>query len=191
MLGLIKDKAFSVIQSMVKWYQGREIDQQLKSFGSVGKHVTMHSPGIFRGSKNVFIGNNVILSDRLQFLTTRAKITIGNGAMIGAYTSIITGNHRSDLVGKYMIDVDEKCEKKADNDKDVVIEDDVWIGVHSIILKGVHIGTGSIIAAGAIVTKDVPPYSIYLSKDKIIPRFSDDELERHIRMLGERYGKSE
>lgn len=189
MLGLIKDKAFYVIQRIVKWYQGREIDQQLKSFGSVGEHITMHSPGIFRGSKNVYIGDNVILSDSLQFLTTKAKIIIGNGVMIGAYTSIITGNHRSDLVGKYMIDVDEKYEKKSDNDKDVVIEDDVWIGVHSIILKGVHIGIGSIIAAGAIVTKDVPPYSIYINSDKVLPRFTPEQIMEHERILKENVSK--
>jgi acetyltransferase-like isoleucine patch superfamily enzyme len=41
--------------------------------------------------------------------------------------------------------------------KMVIIEDDVWIGTHSVILPGIHIGHGSVIAAGAVVTKDVPP----------------------------------
>jgi acetyltransferase-like isoleucine patch superfamily enzyme len=44
--------------------------------------------------------------------------------------------------------------------KPVVIEDDVWIGCRAIILKGVHVGAGAIIAAGAIVTKDVPPLAV-------------------------------
>lgn len=44
--------------------------------------------------------------------------------------------------------------------KPVVIGDDVWIGARSIILKGVHIGKGAVIAAGAVVTKDVPEYAI-------------------------------
>lgn len=42
----------------------------------------------------------------------------------------------------------------------VVIEDDVWIGFNAVVLKGVRVGRGAIIAAGAIVTKDVPPFSI-------------------------------
>jgi maltose O-acetyltransferase len=46
---------------------------------------------------------------------------------------------------------------------EVVIEDDVWIGFNSIILKGVRIGKGAIIGAGAIVTKDVPSYAIVVS----------------------------
>ena len=43
---------------------------------------------------------------------------------------------------------------------DIIVEDDVWIGIHAIILSGVHIGRGAIIAAGAVVTNDIPPYAI-------------------------------
>ena len=44
--------------------------------------------------------------------------------------------------------------------KRIVIEDDVWIGFNAVIMKGVRIGRGAVVAAGAIVTKDVPPFSI-------------------------------
>lgn len=44
--------------------------------------------------------------------------------------------------------------------KEVIIEDDVWIGARVIIMQGVHIGKGSVIAAGAVITKDVLPYSV-------------------------------
>jgi len=43
---------------------------------------------------------------------------------------------------------------------DIIVDDDVWIGENSLILSGVHIGQGAIVAAGAVVTKDVPPYAI-------------------------------
>ena len=43
---------------------------------------------------------------------------------------------------------------------DIIIDDDVWIGRRSIILSGVHVGQGAVIAAGAVVTKDIPPYAI-------------------------------
>jgi len=64
------------------------------------------------------------------------------------------------------------------------IDDDVWVGYGSTIMSGVHIGTGSIIAAGSLVTKDVEPYSIYagVPARKIKDRFnSKEELEQHIK----------
>lgn len=45
-------------------------------------------------------------------------------------------------------------------EKDIVIEDDVWIGYGAQIMSGITVGTGAIVAAGAVVTKDVPPYSV-------------------------------
>ena len=74
-------------------------------------------------------------------------------------------------------------EKRPEDDADVVIKDDVWVGMRAIILKGVTIGEGSIIAAGAVVTKDVPPYNIYLGPDKMRPRFDARQIKEHERML--------
>lgn len=179
----IKDSLFRLIQTIVKWYQGRIISNTLDSFGHVGSNVSMQTPGIYKGCENIYVGDNVALCEELQLLTTRAKIIIGNGVIVSSYTSIITGNHRTDLVGKYFRDIDEDVEKKQDDDQDVVIEDDVWIGTHAIILKGVRIGTGSVIAAGAVVTKDVPPYSIYINSQKIFPRFTRDQIQEHERLI--------
>ena len=74
---------------------------------------------------------------------------------------VIRGAHRYDLVGKTMIEVTED-ERLPENDQDVIIEDDVWIGQNAIILKGVRVGEGSIIGAGSLVTKDVPLYTIHV-----------------------------
>lgn len=79
--------------------------------------------------------------------------------MFGPEVAILGGNHRTDLVGRFMKSVLEK-EKKIEDDLEVIIQDDVWVGTRAIILKGVTIGRGSIIAAGAVVTKSVPPYAI-------------------------------
>ena len=185
---MLKKLLYKFLKRIINWYQGRVVTEQLSSFAHCGSNVTLLYGGVFNDPKNIYIGHHVMLLDHLQFLTSKAKIVIGNGVIIAAYTSLVTGNHRTDLVGKYMIDVDESCEKKLSDDEDIIIEDDVWIGTRVIVLKGVHIGTGSVIAAGAIVTKDVPPYSIYISKDKIIPRFSPEDEKRHIKLIEERYG---
>ena len=56
----------------------------------------------------------------------------------------------------------------------VVIEDDVWVGARVIVLPGIRIGKGSVIGAGAIVTKDVPPFSICVGNPARIIRSRND-----------------
>ncbi len=116
------------------------------------------------------------------FLSSNAEIHIGDNVMFGPNVMIVTGNHRTDVVGVYMIDVKEKREM---DDQDVVIENDVWVGMNAIILKGVHIGEGSIIGAGAIVTKDVPPFSIVTNAGglKIRQRFTPEQLSAHLLLI--------
>lgn len=56
----------------------------------------------------------------------------------------------------------------------IIVGDDVWIGFGTIILSGVTIGQGSVIAAGSVVTKDVPPYSVWIGSSVRKKRFSDE-----------------
>lgn len=102
--------------------------------------------------------------------------------MFGPNVTIVTGNHRFDVIGAYMVNVKEKREN---DDEDVVVGNDVWIGMNTIILKGVHIGEGSVIGAGTIVTKSIPPYSIVTNKVvmNIRQRFTQEQLEQHKRKL--------
>ena len=78
-------------------------------------------------------------------------------------------------------------EKLPENDQDVIICDDVWIGANVTVLKGVNIGCGSIVAAGEVVTKNIPPYSIAggVPARVIKDRFSPEELKLHLSMLNE------
>ena len=66
-----------------------------------------------------------------------------------------------------------------DNKGDIVIGNDVWIGYEAVIMAGVHIGDGAIIGTRAVVTKDVPPYTIVggLPAKKIRSRFDDKTIE--------------
>lgn len=113
-------------------------------------------------------------------MSTRAKIYIGDYVMTGPHITIITGDHRTDLIGRYMISVTD-TEKLPENDADVVLSGDNWIGANVTILKGVTIGKGVIIAAGSVVTKDVPAYEIWggIPAKKLKSRFTEAEITMH------------
>ncbi len=137
---------------------------------------------IYGNKNNIKIGDNSVIGSKNTLLIARAKIIIGNYVMTGPEVMFITGNHRIDLVGEYMINVTNEM-KLPENDQDIIIEDDVWIGARAIILKGVKIGEGSIIAAGAVVTKNIPPYSIYYGINKIKKRFTEEQIKLHKEIL--------
>ena len=80
-------------------------------------------------------------------------LRIGNDVRIAAHCVIIPANHRFDDPGRPIADQGEER-------RGIVIEDDVWIGAHVIVLDGCTIGRGSVVAAGSVVTRDVPPESI-------------------------------
>jgi acetyltransferase-like isoleucine patch superfamily enzyme len=102
------------------------------------------------------IGDNVGISSTA--IICQKKIQIGNNVKIGGNTVIYDTDFHS-------LDYRERCripeEKKNISKKAVIIEDNAFIGAHSTILKGVHIGKNAIIGACSVVTKDVPPNQIW------------------------------
>ncbi len=85
----------------------------------------------------------------------------------------------------------DEVNKKLGDDTDIVIEDDVWLGVNSIILSGVVIKKGAIVGAGSVVTKSVEPYSIVAGNPAqlIKQRFTDEEILQHEKLMAKREGK--
>ena len=152
-------------------------------FNKCGKNVYVGRNCIIT-YRNTTVGDNVSIGSNCIFLSSVAKIIMGNHIIFGPTVTMITGNHRTDVLGKCMIDVKEN-EKLPENDQDIVIEDDVWIGANAVILKGVRIKEGSIIAAGSVVVKDVEPYSIYggVPAKKIKLRFTPEQVIIHKSIL--------
>jgi maltose O-acetyltransferase len=127
-------------------------------FGSYGKNFWFDPDGQY-SFQNIYVGDDVSLGLRPTLIAALSSICIGNNVMFGPEVTIRGGNHRTDIVGRFMTDVGPE-DKRLVDDQGVIIDDDVWIGTRSIILHGVKIGRGAIVAAGAVVTKDVPPYAI-------------------------------
>jgi len=99
------------------------------------------------------IGENSTLNEFSIISCASGGVRIGNGVRIGAHTVVVATNHKSD-------DLAIPIWQQGLISEGITIRDGAWIGSNVMILDGVEIGEGSIIAAGAVVTKSIPPYCI-------------------------------
>jgi acetyltransferase-like isoleucine patch superfamily enzyme len=180
--------------------------RHLKRKSTLAKDVTVSKKFAFRyggTDQTAFsVGNNTHL-DGLWVIQGKGRIKVGNfcsfrqGTYIGSVDSIVIGDHVFGAENIFIIDNNNhpvgpeirksmtlqppnspawKWTRPDVDHAAVIIEDNVWIGRNSMILKGVAIGKGSIIAAGAVVTKSVPPFSVVAGNPaRIVKRLSDDE----------------
>jgi maltose O-acetyltransferase len=142
------------IKNILKYYlrldKYGKLKNQFKNL-NIGKNVDMNP------LSEISLGENIHISKNTSITTSKngkSKIIIGNDVMIAHNVLIIGGNHN---ISRIDIPMNQQGEGK---DGDIIIENDVWIGAGSIILTGVHIAKGSVVAAGSVVTKDIPAYCI-------------------------------
>lgn len=118
---------------------------------------------VLQVGKNVNIQRRVSISSKIKigersgigkFSRVAGPTTIGKFVNMGPECIIFTNNHHHERTDITMQD------QGLTEPKEVIIGDDVWIGARVIIMPGVHIGDGSIVGAGAVVTHDIPSYSI-------------------------------
>ena len=140
-------KLFKKINDYLIESQHHTLKQSLKH---CGKRVHFYLPFHICFPDNLEIGDDSTIGTYVH-MWCLGGIAIGSRVMIGSHTAITSITH----------DYAEEDMRFAPTiRKPVVIEDDVWIGTHSIILPGVTIGRGAVIGANSVVTKDIGPYSI-------------------------------
>ncbi len=152
--------------SLIAWQTTSRID--LRSRVCLNRHVALHAQG-----GTIELGDRVKLDDGVHLqalgghirLGTRTylgpyvcmagpgNITIGNNCLIASHSSLYANNH-------IFSDPDTIIEEQGVTTEGIEIEDDCWLGTGVRVLDGVTIGRGSVIGAGAVVTKDIPPYAI-------------------------------
>ena len=142
-----------ILKTLESIYYYLKREQQYRNLKTCGQNVFI-SRGCYLAG-NLFLGEDIYIGQNCRFQSTKGKIFIGDHVMFGPDVSIHSGNHRIDILGKWMKEITFD-EKRPEDDKDVIIEDDVWVGASAIILQGVTIGEGSVIGAGAVITKSVP-----------------------------------
>jgi len=118
---------------------------------SLGHHVEFYQ-GVFVNPCGTWItiGNNTHFA---PYGVLYGPLTIGNNVAVAAHVVFASVGHGYDRIDTPMV------EQKV-NKKEIIVEDDVWIGANAVIIGGVRIGAHSIVGAGAVVTHDVEPYSV-------------------------------
>ena len=149
MIYTLKDLIFNFFTGIFNWLRGFYWSFFFKK---MGRNVIIHKGCIFMDAKNIVFGNNILLSHNVD-LYGHGGLVIGDHAKIDSYSSIITHNHKYDQPGKLINEQGHVNEK-------VIIGKDVWIGTHVVVLPGVNIGDGAVIGAAAVVTKDIPSFSV-------------------------------
>jgi acetyltransferase-like isoleucine patch superfamily enzyme len=153
-------------------------------FADCGKNVIFYPTQSDIYYRHISIGNQVYIGPGASLIALISYIKIGNKVSFGPNVTIRGGNHSAHIIGKFMADY-QTSDKRLEDDQPVIIEDDVWVGTSAIILKGVRIGRGAIVAAGAVVIKDVPPYSIVggVPAEVLKFRWNVEEILQHEKML--------
>lgn len=146
----------------------------------IGDNCRIRCQLIALGSGKIRIGNNTYIGGPSK-IGAIESITIGNDVIISGEVHVFdNNNHPTDPETRYAMTQSADSEGPLwswmeSESKPVVIEDNVWIGERSTVLKGVRIGKGSIVACNSVVTKDVPPYTIVAGNPaKVVKNLLED-----------------
>ena len=149
----------------------------------IGNNVDIHGDIMTQESGKIIIGNNTTIRFNSQVRAIN-NIEIGNDVIISNNVIITDNNNHptSPCLRKIMTQTGfygNQWEWNKSASKPVIIEDNVWIGERAIILKGVKIGRGAIIGTMAVVTKDVPKYTIAVGNPaQIVKKIKQDECNK-------------
>ncbi|MEL7034338.1 MAG: DapH/DapD/GlmU-related protein [Cyanobacteria bacterium J06592_8] len=120
------------------------------------------------GIKNIQIGKGTFINTEIRFGVPKDKVIIGDNVQIGPRVMFETVSHGLQYISG---------QGRSSQSKPIVVEDEVWIGGGAIILQGVTIGRGSVVAAGAVVTKDVEPNTVVAGIPARFLRRTDEKKE--------------
>ncbi len=147
--------------------------------GGMGENVAIDTPFHCDYGKNIFLGNDVVINMNCTFVDNK-PIRIGDRVLIASNVQIYTSSHPVLPQERLVPDWKKECRTTFFRTyaRPVVIEDRVWIGGGSILLPGVTIGENSVIGAGSVVNRSIPPNCVAVGNPcRVIRQFGSDCLE--------------
>ena len=144
--------------------------------GYFGERAAIGVPADLKCPQNIYLYEHARIGRRSTIMTmgdSKFIMKRESGAAEGLV--VVTSNHKQE-VGTFRVSGND------DNMyRDIIVEEDVWMGINVTLLSGAHIGRGAIIGAGAVVRKEVPPYAVVVGNPARIIKFkySIDDIIRH------------
>jgi len=152
--GMKIGKGTNIPTIQVTWPHQVRIGENCK----LEKNIQFKFDGIWKNGSNIFIENDVFLGSNIEF-NIRKSIIIKSNCLIASGVKFIDHDHG--------FSKQELINKQHGVEHSITINEDVWIGANAIILKGVEIHKGAVIAAGSVVTKSIPAYEIWAGSPAI------------------------
>jgi acetyltransferase-like isoleucine patch superfamily enzyme len=168
--------AARIVSALARWrlvWPAVNARVHLRTAARLGSRVTLRGRARIRNEGTMTFGDRVRLDSTvatLELVTTGSgHLDIGNNVFINYGTSIVAASHvrigNDCLIGTHVMVMDCDYHRVEDKSWDttgqpIVLEDRVWLANRSIVLKGVTVGHDAVVAAGAVVTRDVPPRSV-------------------------------
>ena len=149
-------------------------------FGHFGKNASIARPCDLKNPQNIYLYDFARIGCRSTIITMgESKFIMKRGCLTAEGLVVVTSNHRQHI-GQFL------SGGNNDNEyKDIVVEEDVWIGINVTLLAGAYIGRGAIIGACSVVTKKIPPYAIAVGNPAKVIKFkwSIEEILKHDSVL--------
>lgn len=148
-----------------------------------GANSILENPVWFENPQNIYLYENAKVRNNVTIINSpNERVYIKKYSAIATHVTMITNSHRSTVGIPHFLLGPSHINDKS---KDLVIEEDVWVGSGAFILPGANLGRGCIVAAGAIVTKAVPPYAVVAGiPAKIIAvKFAKEDILLHEQKL--------
>lgn len=130
------------------------IEPNPKKLGYFGERAFLGVPADLKKPENIYLYEHSRIGRRATIMTMgESKFIMKRESGAAEGLTVITSNHQQEI-GKFR-------QNNSDNIyKDIIVEEDVWIGINVTLLPGAHVGRGAIIGACSVVTKEIPPYAI-------------------------------
>lgn len=161
-------------------------------YGKKGRNSIIKNNSIIN-KKNIFIDDWAVIQDQTNFISLHGKLRIGKYSVISSGCTIIPDAHKITVGIPFYINT---MNHVNDESSDIIIEEDCWVGAGCILLPHTYLKRGSIVGAGSVVNKEVPPYAVVagIPAKIIATKFTIEQILKHESILyppEERISRSE